>query len=202
VRSAPRGSPLRKKAGCRSSSWARDDGGGIAARVLEHIVDTVLYFEGRGHPYRILKAVKNRSARRTSGASKRAEGLTESRPSGCSLRTVDENAGRSSSAIEGPGAAGEVQAPFAIVPRAAPNHAGVGLQPGILMRLLEKKAGVSSTPGRLRQRGGGSGSRTGGRSRLCCAVAEASRTGWFRRGRRVGEVGLGRSAPVPMPRCA
>ncbi|GAB6063176.1 DNA repair protein RadA [Deferrisoma palaeochoriense] len=30
-------------------------------RLLEHMVDTVLYFEGdRGHPYRILRAVKNR----------------------------------------------------------------------------------------------------------------------------------------------
>ncbi|MQX36929.1 DNA repair protein RadA [Roseospira navarrensis] len=30
-------------------------------RVMEHMVDTVLYFEGeRGHPYRILRAVKNR----------------------------------------------------------------------------------------------------------------------------------------------
>jgi DNA repair protein RadA/Sms len=36
--------------------------GAIAGpRVLEHIVDTVLYFEGDGgHPYRILRAVKNR----------------------------------------------------------------------------------------------------------------------------------------------
>ncbi|MGQ9569958.1 MAG: DNA repair protein RadA [Thermodesulfovibrionales bacterium] len=36
--------------------------GAIAGpRVLEHIVDTVLYFEGeRGHSYRILRAVKNR----------------------------------------------------------------------------------------------------------------------------------------------
>jgi len=36
--------------------------GAIAGpRVLEHIVDTVLYFEGeRQHPYRILRAVKNR----------------------------------------------------------------------------------------------------------------------------------------------
>jgi DNA repair protein RadA/Sms len=36
--------------------------GAIAGpRVLEHIVDTVLYFEGnKGHPYRILRAVKNR----------------------------------------------------------------------------------------------------------------------------------------------
>jgi DNA repair protein RadA/Sms len=37
-------------------------GGDIAGpKVLEHMVDTVLYFEGdRGHPYRILRAVKNR----------------------------------------------------------------------------------------------------------------------------------------------
>ncbi|MCE5194564.1 MAG: DNA repair protein RadA [Nitrospiraceae bacterium] len=36
--------------------------GAIAGpRVLEHIVDTVLYFEGdRGHPYRIIRTVKNR----------------------------------------------------------------------------------------------------------------------------------------------
>jgi DNA repair protein RadA/Sms len=36
--------------------------GAIAGpRLLEHIVDTVLYFEGdRGHPFRILRAVKNR----------------------------------------------------------------------------------------------------------------------------------------------
>jgi DNA repair protein RadA/Sms len=36
--------------------------GAIAGpRVLEHLVDTVLYFEGdRGHPYRILRTVKNR----------------------------------------------------------------------------------------------------------------------------------------------
>ncbi|MBU49215.1 MAG: DNA repair protein RadA [Deltaproteobacteria bacterium] len=37
------------------------DGMIAGPRVLEHLVDTVLYFEGeRGHPYRILRAVKNR----------------------------------------------------------------------------------------------------------------------------------------------
>lgn len=37
------------------------DGSIAGPRVLEHIVDTVLYFEGdRGHPYRILRSVKNR----------------------------------------------------------------------------------------------------------------------------------------------
>ena len=37
------------------------DGSIAGPRVLEHMVDTVLYFEGdAGHPYRILRAVKNR----------------------------------------------------------------------------------------------------------------------------------------------
>lgn len=37
------------------------DGQIAGPRVLEHMVDTVLYFEGeRGHPYRILRGVKNR----------------------------------------------------------------------------------------------------------------------------------------------
>jgi DNA repair protein RadA/Sms len=37
------------------------DGQIAGPRVMEHMVDTVLYFEGdRGHPYRILRSVKNR----------------------------------------------------------------------------------------------------------------------------------------------
>jgi DNA repair protein RadA/Sms len=37
------------------------DGSIAGPRVLEHMVDTVLYFEGdAGHPFRILRAVKNR----------------------------------------------------------------------------------------------------------------------------------------------
>jgi DNA repair protein RadA/Sms len=37
------------------------DGALAGPKVLEHMVDTVLYFEGeRGHPYRLLRAVKNR----------------------------------------------------------------------------------------------------------------------------------------------
>jgi len=37
------------------------DGSIAGPRVLEHMVDTVLYFEGdSGHPYRILRAIKNR----------------------------------------------------------------------------------------------------------------------------------------------
>ena len=37
------------------------DGQIAGPKVIEHMVDTVLYFEGdRGHPYRILRAIKNR----------------------------------------------------------------------------------------------------------------------------------------------
>ena len=37
------------------------DGNIAGPRLLEHMVDTVLYFEGdRHHTYRILRAVKNR----------------------------------------------------------------------------------------------------------------------------------------------
>ena len=37
------------------------DGQIAGPRVVEHMVDTVLYFEGeRGHQFRILRAVKNR----------------------------------------------------------------------------------------------------------------------------------------------
>src|SRR5258708_26009592 len=37
------------------------DGAIAGPRVLEHMVDTVLYFEGeRGHQFRILRTVKNR----------------------------------------------------------------------------------------------------------------------------------------------
>src|SRR5215208_6228210 len=40
---------------------ATKDGSIAGPRVLEHMVDTVLYFEGGGaHPYRMLRAHKNR----------------------------------------------------------------------------------------------------------------------------------------------
>src|SRR3546814_6338707 len=44
-----------------SSDLVTKDGQIAGPRVLEHIVDTVLYFEGeRSHQYRVLRAVKNR----------------------------------------------------------------------------------------------------------------------------------------------
>lgn len=48
-------------AACFLIGHVTKDGVLAGPKVLEHMVDTVLYFEGeRGHPYRILRAVKNR----------------------------------------------------------------------------------------------------------------------------------------------
>jgi len=56
------------------------DGAIAGPRVLEHMVDTVLYFEGDGsHPFRILRAVKNRfgSTNEIGVFEMKQEGLTE-----------------------------------------------------------------------------------------------------------------------------
>ncbi len=52
-----------KQAGCAVLlvGHVTKDGNIAGPKVVEHMVDTVLYFEGdRGHPFRILRAVKNR----------------------------------------------------------------------------------------------------------------------------------------------
>ncbi|MEW6138632.1 MAG: DNA repair protein RadA [Thermodesulfobacteriota bacterium] len=52
-----------KKGGCATFIVGHVTKDGVLAgpKLLEHMVDTVLYFEGeRGHPYRVLRAVKNR----------------------------------------------------------------------------------------------------------------------------------------------
>ncbi|MGC8602934.1 MAG: DNA repair protein RadA [Desulfomonilaceae bacterium] len=51
----------RSMSACFLVGHVTKDGAIAGPKVLEHMVDTVLYFEGdRGHPYRILRAVKNR----------------------------------------------------------------------------------------------------------------------------------------------
>ncbi len=51
----------RGSAACFIVGHVTKDGTLAGPKVMEHMVDTVLYFEGeRGHPYRILRAVKNR----------------------------------------------------------------------------------------------------------------------------------------------
>jgi len=51
----------RGSAACFVVGHVTKEGALAGPKALEHMVDTVLYFEGeRGHPYRILRAVKNR----------------------------------------------------------------------------------------------------------------------------------------------
>lgn len=51
----------RSSSACFIVGHVTKDGTLAGPKVLEHMVDTVLYFEGeRGHPYRILRSVKNR----------------------------------------------------------------------------------------------------------------------------------------------
>jgi len=127
--------------------------GAIAGpRVLEHIVDTVLYFEGeKGHPYRVLKAVKNRfgSTNEIGVFEMRAEGLTEvADPSGMFL---SERSGETSGTLVFPAIEGtrpllvEIQAlvsrSFLPVPRR--TTLGVDFNRVILLcAILERKASV------------------------------------------------------------
>ncbi|MBE9555222.1 MAG: DNA repair protein RadA [Proteobacteria bacterium] len=121
-------------------------------RVLEHMVDTVLYFEGeRGHQFRILRAVKNRFGptdeigvfEMTGG------GLAEvSNPSQLFLSDRDEPV---SGAVVFAGMEGsrpmlvEIQALVAPSPLGTPRRAVVGWDSGrlsMVLAVLEARAGV------------------------------------------------------------
>jgi len=116
-------------------------------------VDTVLYFEGeKGHPYRILKAVKNRfgSTNEIGVFEMRAEGLTEvADPSGMFL---SERSGDTSGTVVFPAIEGtrpllvEVQALVSQTFLAIPRRTTLGVDYNrviLLCAILEKKAGVS-----------------------------------------------------------
>lgn len=122
-------------------------------RVLEHIVDTVLYFEGeRGHPFRILKAVKNRfgSTNEIGVFEMRACGLAEvADPSGLFL---SERAADASGTIVFPAVEGtrpllvEVQALVSQSYLAMPRRTSLGADLSrviLLCAILEKKAGLA-----------------------------------------------------------
>ena len=128
--------------------------GAIAGpRVLEHMVDTVLYFEGeRGHHFRILRAVKNRFGPTDEiGVFEMTElGLTEvSNPSALVLA---ERRGDVSGAAVLAGMEGtrpvlvEVQALVAPSTFSTPRRAVVGWDTGrlaMVMAVLEARCGVS-----------------------------------------------------------
>jgi DNA repair protein RadA/Sms len=114
------------------------DGAIAGPRVLEHMVDTVLYLEGqRGHAFRILRAVKNRfgSTNEIGTFEMRAEGLDEVRnPSALFL------AERGTRPV-----LVEVQALVAATPLGTPRRTAIGADSArlaLLLAVLEKKAGL------------------------------------------------------------
>ncbi len=128
------------------------DGAIAGPRVLEHIVDTVLYFEGdKGHPYRILRAVKNRfgSTNEIGVFEMRDDGLAEvTNPSAFFLaeRPVEASGSVVVASLEG-------SRPILVELQAlvTPSHVGmarrmvVGVDANrvsLLLAVLEKRAGL------------------------------------------------------------
>ena len=128
--------------------------GSIAGpRVLEHLVDTVLYFEGdRHHGYRVLRAVKNRfgSTNEIGVFEMTGSGLREvSNPSEIFL--AERQAGLSGSSVicsvEGTRPVlVEVQALVTPTSYGTPQRAATGIDPRrlqLLLAVLEKREGLS-----------------------------------------------------------
>jgi DNA repair protein RadA/Sms len=122
-------------------------------RVLEHMVDTVLYFEGdRGHVYRILRTVKNRygSTNEVGVFEMKEEGLVEVvNPSEIFLaeRSLDVSGSVVLPSMEGSRPIlVEVQALVSPSNYGTPRRTSIGADPqrlALLAAVLEKKAGLS-----------------------------------------------------------
>ena len=129
------------------------DGAIAGPRVLEHMVDTVLYFEGdRGHSYRILRAVKNRfgSTDEIGVFEMGSAGLMEvTSPSELFISERPENAPGSTvvPSIEGTRPIlVEVQALTAPTPLPMPRRTAIGIdqnRTSVLVAVLEKKLGMT-----------------------------------------------------------
>jgi DNA repair protein RadA/Sms len=128
------------------------DGAIAGPRVLEHMVDTVLYFEGGGaHPYRVLRAHKNRfgSASEIGVFEMRARGLAEvPNPSALFLAERPEEA--AGSAVTGilngtRTVLVEIQALVAPAGYGTPRRTALGVDSNrvaLLAAVLEKKVGM------------------------------------------------------------
>ncbi len=124
-------------------------------RVIEHMVDTVLYFEGeRGHQFRILRAVKNRfgPADEIGVFEMTGEGLAEvANPSALFLSERDEPAPGSVvfAGIEGTRPLlVEFQALVAPTPHSQPRRTVVGWDGGrlaMILAVLESRCGIPFT---------------------------------------------------------
>lgn len=181
-------------------------------RVLEHLVDTVLYFEGeKGHPFRILKAVKNRfgSTNEIGVFEMRSTGLSEvADPSGL---FISERSGETSGTIVFPAVEGtrpllvEVQALTSQSFLAMPRRTTLGADTNrvvLLCAILEKKAGLSlyNQDIFVNVAGGIRLEETAADLPLLCAVAGSYRDQVIPSGTAAfGEVGLGGEVrAVPM----
>ena len=128
------------------------DGAIAGPRVLEHLVDTVLYFEGDQHQaYRVLRAVKNRfGSTNEIGVFRMAErGLVEvPNPSGFFLAERPKNASGSVivASLEGTRPVLlELQALVAPAPFGTPRRTVLGADYNrvcVLLAVLEKRAGI------------------------------------------------------------
>ena len=127
--------------------------GAIAGpRVLEHIVDTVLYFEGdRGHPYRILRTVKNRfgSTNEIGVFEMTDQGLSEIRnPSELFLSERPQDVAGSTVVASMEGTRPllvEIQALVSPTTFGIPRRTSMGVdfnRVNLLIAVLEKKAGL------------------------------------------------------------
>jgi len=128
--------------------------GAIAGpRVLEHMVDTVLYFEGdRGHSYRILRAVKNRfgSTDEIGVFEMSQSGLSEVKNP--SELFISERPDNSSGSVVVPSIEGtrpilvEIQALVTPTSLSLPRRTAIGLdsnRASILIAVIEKKLGIT-----------------------------------------------------------
>ena len=128
------------------------DGAIAGPRVLEHMVDTVLYLEGeRYFTYRILRGVKNRfgSTNEVGLFEMREEGMVEvTNPSEILISERDGNPSGSLviATLEGTRPMLiEIQALLAPTPFGLPKRTGIGIdynRLALLMAVLEKKASV------------------------------------------------------------
>jgi DNA repair protein RadA/Sms len=146
---------LAKKAGPSTFlvGHVTKDGSIAGPRVLEHMVDTVLYFEGeRGHNFRILRAVKNRfgSTNEIGVFEMKEEGLREvTNPSEIFL---SERPLRASGSVVVPSVEGtrpilvEIQSLVTPSFLAVPRRTTIGVdhnRVSLLAAILEKRLGVS-----------------------------------------------------------
>lgn len=126
------------------------DGSIAGPKVLEHMVDTVLYFEGdRGHAYRILRTVKNRfgSTNEIGVFEMNDKGLKEVKNPSClfiSERPTDVSGSVVVSSVEGTRPLlVEIQSLITPNPFGIPRRTVLGVDPNkvsLLVAVLEKKA--------------------------------------------------------------